>query len=151
MYQDLPELSTNVVFFQNPDISCCNGQLVELISEHKYLHHWQADYHWSPSIMTQPRNLLSGLPSTGWRSRTWYSWISTSKQRTIPVTLDHDTQPQSQTYRTERRRRLGWRMKGKFGSGGSSCLVLPDPKFCLSKICFDPQKILDQNLFGKFF
>ena len=44
MYQDLPERSTNVVFFQNPDISCCNGQLVELIPKHKSLHHWQADY-----------------------------------------------------------------------------------------------------------
>ena len=43
MYQDLPERSTNVVFFQNLDMSCCNGQLVELISKHKYLHHWQAD------------------------------------------------------------------------------------------------------------
>ena len=29
MYKDLPERSTNVVFFQNPDISCCNVQLVE--------------------------------------------------------------------------------------------------------------------------
>ena len=29
MYQDLPERSTNVIFFQKPDISCCNVQLVE--------------------------------------------------------------------------------------------------------------------------
>ena len=29
MYQDLPERSTNVIFFQKPDISYCNVQLVE--------------------------------------------------------------------------------------------------------------------------
>ena len=30
MYQNLPVRSKNVVFFENPDISCCDGQLVEL-------------------------------------------------------------------------------------------------------------------------
>ena len=44
MYQDLPERSTNVVFFHDPDMSCCNGQLLELISKHKSPKHQQADY-----------------------------------------------------------------------------------------------------------
>ena len=39
-YEDLPERSTTGdTLLQNPHIRCCNGQLVELISKYKSLHH----------------------------------------------------------------------------------------------------------------
>ena len=46
MYQDLPERSTNVVFFQKPDISCFNVQLVEQMP---------------PSLLSQLSRKVEGL------------------------------------------------------------------------------------------
>ena len=58
MYQNLPEISTNLAVLQNPDISLCNGHLGEVISKYKSLHPWQANYRSAVVLASEVEKVL---------------------------------------------------------------------------------------------